>query len=164
MGVFEALENGKMEKVAFIEALACPAGCVGGPLTVENPYIARGRIRVRERRVAHRGERSAPVDVSSLKLGWEEPLESREALRLHPDMLRAMIMMEEMEAVAASLPGLDCGSCGAPSCRAFAEDVARGNAAISACIFKLRESVRKLAEELIDMERMLPPGLDKDQG
>ncbi|HPE36798.1 MAG TPA: (Fe-S)-binding protein, partial [Spirochaetales bacterium] len=68
----------------------------------------------------------------------------------------------EMEVIAESLPGLDCGSCGAPSCRAFAEDVARGLAVKTDCIFKLREDVRKLAEQLIDMERMQPPGLDKD--
>ncbi len=162
IGVFEALENGKLANVAFIEALSCPAGCVGGPLTVENPYIARGRIRVRERRILQRGKRELPVDVSGIKLAWEESVEAREALALHPDMLKAIILMEEMERIAGTLPGLDCGSCGAPSCKAFAEDVAKGNAVLTDCIFKLRENVRKLAEQLIEMERILPPGLDRD--
>ncbi|HAW86944.1 MAG: hypothetical protein A2087_06560 [Spirochaetes bacterium GWD1_61_31] len=162
ISVLEALENGKMANVAFIEALACPAGCVGGPLTVENPYIARARLRARERRVVSRGHRQPPVAADDLELGWEEPVQAREALRLHPDMLKAMIMMEEMEVIHASLPGLDCGSCGAPTCKAFAEDVARGHVVITDCIFKLRENVRKLAEQLIDMERIQPPGLDKD--
>lgn len=162
IGVLEALENGKLRNVAFIEALACPAGCVGGPLTVENPYIARARIRARERRIQGLEPRPEPVDARGLGLAWQTGLEARPALRLHPDMLKAMIMMEEMEQVQASLPGLDCGSCGAPSCRAFAEDVARGQARISDCIFKLRENVRKLAEELINMERIQPPGLDRD--
>jgi iron only hydrogenase large subunit-like protein len=162
IGVFEALENGKLRNVAFIEALACPAGCVGGPLTVENPYIARARIRARERRIAQLEPRPAPVSTEGLALSWEEGVSARAALRLDPDMLKAMIMMEEMELVLSSLPGLDCGSCGAPSCRAFAEDVARGQALITDCIFKLRENVRKLAEQLIDMERMQPPGLDRD--
>ncbi len=162
IGLFEALENGKIRNVSFIEALACPAGCVGGPLTVENPYIARARIRARERRIdALEHVREAP-DGGSMCLAWERPVEERQALRLDPDMLKAMIMMEEMEQVVATLPGLDCGSCGAPSCRAFAEDVARGQAVITGCIFKLRENVRKLAEQLIDMERIQPPGLDKD--
>ena len=31
-----------------------------------------------------------------------------------------------MERVGASLPGLDCGSCGSPSCAALAEDIAQG--------------------------------------
>lgn len=162
ISVFEALENGKLNNVAFIEALACPAGCVGGPLTVENPYIARARIRTRERRALSRAGRPLPVDPKGLDLRWQEQLKPREALRLDPDMLKAMIMMEEMELIAASLPGLDCGSCGAPSCRAFAEDVARKHVVITDCIFKLRENVRKLAEQLIDMERIQPPGLDKE--
>ena len=33
--------------------------------------------------------------------------------------------------------GIDCGSCGAPSCRAFAEDVIKGNAKIEDCLINL---------------------------
>jgi len=47
IGVLEAIENGKLKDLAYVEALACPAGCLGGPLTVENPYIARSRLRNR---------------------------------------------------------------------------------------------------------------------
>jgi len=162
IGVFEALENGKMKDVAFIEALACPAGCVGGPLTVENPYIARARIRALERRAAEAPPREARFAEPGISLGFEEAVPARSGLRLAPDMLKAMIMLEETEVIVESLPGLDCGSCGAPTCRAFAEDVAKGDAVITDCIFKLRENVRKLAEELINMERLQPPGLDKD--
>jgi len=74
-------------------------------------------------------------------------------------MLKAMLLLEETELIAESLPGLDCGSCGAPSCRAFAEDVAKGDAVITDCVFKLRENLRKLGEELIGMEGPQPePG------
>lgn len=31
----------------------------------------------------------------------------------------------QMEEILAELPGLDCGSCGAPTCAALAEDVVR---------------------------------------
>jgi len=162
IGVFEALENGKMKHVAFIEALACPAGCVGGPLTVENPYIARARIRAIERKAAELPPREARFEGAAINLGLEVPVPARSGLRLAPDVFKAMIMLEEAEIIHESLPGLDCGSCGAPTCRAFAEDVARGDAMLTDCIFKLRENVRKLAEELINMERWQPPGLDKD--
>jgi len=167
IGVFEALENGKLKDVAFIEALACPAGCVGGPLTVENPYIARARLKALERRSGEGTDRRNPVGeiqggAPGIGLGFEEPVKARSGLRLAPDMLKAMILLEETELIGETLPGLDCGSCGAPTCRAFAEDVAKGDALITDCIFKLRENVRKLAEELINMERLQPPGLDKD--
>lgn len=164
IGVLEALENGKLRDVAFIEALACPAGCVGGPLTMENPYIARARIRSSERKLdaAGRVGRGDGPGLGQAGLAWDTKVSARPALRLDPDILKAMIMMEEAEIVTESLPGLDCASCGAPNCRAFAEDVARGAAGMNDCIFKLRENVRKLAEQLIDMERQLPPGLDKE--
>ena len=42
-----------------------------------------------------------------------------------------MEMMMEIDKVEAELPGLDCGACGAPSRRAFAEDTVRGVAAAS---------------------------------
>ena len=162
IGVFEALENGKMKDVAFIEALSCPAGCVGGPLTVENPYIARARVRALERKAADREVRAPRVESAGIDLGYDAAVPVRSGLRLAPDLLKAMIMLEETEMIVESLPGLDCGSCGAPTCRAFAEDVAKGDAVIVGCIFKLRENVRKMAEELLSMESIQPPGLDKD--
>jgi len=162
IGVLEALENGKLKDVAYIEALACPAGCVGGPLNVENPYIAKNRLRNRESSAPSRAAkpgRYAPLE----DIGWTQGVRSRLALALDPDMLKALIMMEEMELLAKSLPGLDCGSCGAPTCRALAEDIVRGQATESGCVFKLRENVRKLARELIALEEIQPPGLDREE-
>ena len=36
----------------------------------------------------------------------------------------AMRLMQEIDRIGERLPGLDCGSCGAPSCRALATDIA----------------------------------------
>ena len=35
-------------------------------------------------------------------------------------------------------PGFDCGACGAPGCRNLAEDIVRGKASISHCLFVQR--------------------------
>ena len=51
-----------------------------------------------------------------------------------------MRMMSEMEAICAKLPGIDCGSCGAPTCRAFAADIVRGNAKLEDCSVIWRKS------------------------
>jgi len=157
--VLEALENGKLQDLAYIEALACPAGCVGGPLTVENPFIARTRLRNREESAPPAA--AAPAYEPLEDLAWTKKVEPLTALVLDPDMLKAMVMMEEIELRASQLPGLDCGSCGAPSCRALAEDIVRGTAVESDCVFKLREKVRSLAKELIELEERQPPGLDR---
>lgn len=162
IGVLEALENGKIRDVAFIEAMACPAGCVGGPLTVENPYIAKTRIRNREFQSPVPSERMEPAPVGFSDYGWSAPPAARSVLRLDPDVARALVMAEELEILAEGLPGLDCGSCGAPTCRALAEDIVRGAAVETDCVFKLRERVRDLAAELFSLERMRPPGLDTE--
>lgn len=162
IGVLEALENGNIKDLVYIEALACPAGCVGGPLTVENPYIAKTRLRNLEESAPAQGigpRRYAPLD----DLGWSEPVLPRSALVLDPDMLKALVMMEEIELRAAGLPGLDCGSCGAPSCRALAEDIVSGRAVESDCVFKLRDKVRELARELMTLEEIQPPSLDRER-
>ncbi len=160
IGVLEALENGSMKDLVYIEALACPAGCVGGPLTVENPYIAKTRLRNREESAPPQS--AGPRRYESLgDLGWTEAVKARSALVLDPDMLKALVMMEEIEFRASGLPGLDCGSCGAPSCKALAEDIVRGTAIESDCVFKLRDRVRELAKELMALEEIRPPGLDR---
>jgi iron only hydrogenase large subunit-like protein len=159
IGVLEALENGKLKDLAYIEALSCPAGCVGGPLTVENPYIAKTRLRNREESAPP--EPATPRFAALEDLGWTKTVEPLNALVLDPDMLKALVLMEEIELRAAELPGLDCGSCGAPTCRALAEDIVRGAAVESDCVFKLREKVRGLAKELIELEERQPPGLDR---
>ncbi len=164
IGVLEALENGKIRDVAFIEAMACPAGCVGGPLTVENPYIAKTRLRNREARATVPAERAGAGPEGFSNYGWSAPPAARTVLRLDPDVARALVMAEEMEILAEGLPGLDCGSCGAPTCRSLAEDIVRGTAVETDCIFKLRERVRDLAAELFSLERMQPPGLDTEEG
>lgn len=165
IGVLEALENGNLENVAYIEALACPAGCLGGPLTVENPYIARSRLNNRalhELGSDRRDKRRLLPRISDEVFAWSSPVKARQALALDPDMLKAMIMMEEMDQIAATLPHLDCGSCGAPSCQALAEDIVRGRALETDCVFKLRENVRDLAGKLLALEELKPPGLDRE--
>jgi Na+-translocating ferredoxin:NAD+ oxidoreductase RNF subunit RnfB len=42
---------------------------------------------------------------------------------------------------------LDCGACGAPTCRAFAEDVVRGTAKASDCVLTMRDELRTYLAE-----------------
>jgi len=162
--VLENLENGHIRDVDFVEMMSCPGGCVGGPLTVENPYIARNIVCNRERR--HReGGCPVPEELPHLPEGidlfWTETPETRATHLLDPDFRKAMKMMEDLEKIRESLPGLDCGSCGAPSCRALAEDIVRGKTTETDCVFKLREKIRDLTREMIELESRMPPGLDR---
>jgi iron only hydrogenase large subunit-like protein len=160
--VLEEMEDGKLAEISFIEMMSCPGGCVGGPLSVENPYLAKTRINQRP----DGGRSFLQEDLKILPPGsllWDKPVLPGQALKLDPDFEKAVRMMEEMETIERDLPGLDCGSCGSPTCHSLAEDVVRGKARETDCAFKLRERLRVLTEEMIELEDMMPPGLDKEK-
>ena len=56
---------------------------------------------------------------------------------------------DKIDALEKSLPGFDCGSCGSPTCRALAWDIAHGYANELNCIFKLNDRISNLASEMV---------------
>lgn len=145
--VLEELEDEHIHGVDFIELNACSGGCVGGVLAVENPYVAQARIQNLRKYL--------PVSLNHLKendmdkMKWENELTfNAESFRLSDDIFEAIDMMEKMEEICKDLPGLDCGSCGAPTCRALAEDIVKGNAKETDCIHKLKAKIQNVYDQL----------------
>ena len=144
--VLEDIEDQKLPNLEFIELNACSGGCVGGVLAVENPYIAKAKI--------HKLRRYLPVSLNRLegkvpdKAYWDTDVEYQPVYRLSQDLDESINLMAEVEELLSRLPGLDCGSCGAPSCKALAEDVARGIAKEKDCIYILRDYIHKLSDEI----------------
>ena len=153
--VLEDLEDDKLGDLDYIELNACSAGCVGGVLTVENPYVAVTRIK--------KLRRFMPVslnhysDAHKKQIEWGAPIVADPVFQLSDDYAEAIERMGRMKAILENLPGLDCGSCGAPTCEALAEDVVRGESSESDCIFKLREQVQNLIKDMIRLESVIPP-------
>ena len=140
LSVLEELENERLRELDFIELNACPGGCVGGVLTIENPYVAKARIQQLRKYLPASLNHVERTDLQSLY--WPEKLEYAGVLRLSDDLEEAMRMMEEIDRLNSTLSGLDCGSCGAPSCRALAEDIVTGKAQLNDCIFVLRQEAQ----------------------
>ena len=46
---------------------------------------------------------------------------------------------------------IDCGTCGAPTCRALAEDIVRGSATLHDCVFAMRDELAGT-----DMQEYIP--------
>ncbi len=137
--VLEELEDEKLNDLDFIELNACPGGCVGGPLTVENPYVAKARLqRLRKYMPVACNHLNASEVPDAVK--WQRPLEPVSVMRLADNVREAMVKMKELNELEKALPGLDCGTCGAPSCRDLAEDIVRGKASIEDCVFFTREN------------------------
>lgn len=157
--VLEDLEDEKFSQLDFIELNACSGGCVGGVLTVENPYVASAKIK----RLRKYLPVAAAVHTEEMPDGmeWDAPVEPIPVLQIADDLSSALTKMNEMDQIARHLPGLDCGSCGAPSCRALAEDIIRGNATKDDCIFRLRAHLNKLVDEMARIEDYIPPPFRK---
>ena len=159
--VLEELEDERIRELDFVELNACSGGCVGGVLCVENGYVAKARLQ--------RLRKYLPVSQNHLDGGvprdmeWTEPLEFAPVLKLSQNLEEAMQMMEEIDVICEGLPGLDCGSCGAPSCRALAEDVVRGAARTSDCVFVMREQVKNVADTLSSIGGYVPSYLDSKE-
>lgn len=146
INVLEEIELGKLENIDYFEGLACVGGCVGGPLNVENPFIAKSRIRNIAKKPGINEDINDEYIDNLVKEGlihWTEKISPKEIMILDSDIHKAMKKIEQLKEIRESLPGIDCGSCGAPSCNALAEDIVREKAKIDDCIFVLKEKVKK---------------------
>ncbi|MCX8111339.1 MAG: 4Fe-4S dicluster domain-containing protein [Syntrophorhabdaceae bacterium] len=161
ISLLEEIERGELKNVDFIELQACIGGCVGGPLNIHNLFV--GRVRLREL-IKKCGSRPSYYTDEELHRFYTqghyvstEPVQPKTIMHLDEDMSIAIMKMERLDKITNELPGLDCGACGSPSCRALAEDIIRGIAFETDCVIKLREKVKTLAEEILDLARIVPP-------
>ncbi len=139
--ILDQIENGNIPQLEFVELNACTGGCVGGVLTMQNPFIAKARLQTLRRYLPVsqnflNGENSEYIPDHYL---FNELPEYQPISRLSDSMAESMRMMADIQKLRETLPGIDCGSCGAPSCRAFAEDVVKGNANVNDCLINLHK-------------------------
>ncbi len=166
--IMEQLALGKLNDVDFIECLSCAGGCIGGPLTAVNRFVAENSIKQRLKRMRSEetAENRQPVEAAQVRIALREgrSIEPRPVLKLDDDIVVAMQKIELIDDTLKRLPGLDCGSCGSPTCRALAEDIVQGTASETDCVFRLREMVRDLAQEMVNLSEKLPPSLTTEIG
>lgn len=125
--VLESIENGKIPQIEFVELNACIGGCVGGVMTIENPFIAKTRLQtVRRYMPVSRNYLQSDVNFVPDSFMTDSLPNYVPISRLSDSLSESMKMMAKMQELRKSLPGIDCGACGAPTCRAYAEDVVRG--------------------------------------
>lgn len=140
--VLDEIENGTIRDLDFIELNACNGGCVGGTLNVENPFLAKARIRSLRKYLPvsrnHLGEEETPDDIM-----LDDEFSDNGCFAIAGDRMTAIAKMAEIEEIYRNLPHLDCGSCGAPSCHALAEDIINCDACEDDCLIKLREILHR---------------------
>lgn len=122
INVLNDLEHDRLTGLDFVELYACNLGCVGGSMNIESPFLARTRLR--KLRNAMSEKPIAVTDFSAYKR--KEPYESNNVFCLDENRIEAMRKTLRVKEIESALPGINCGSCGAPNCRALAEDLVRG--------------------------------------
>ena len=136
--ILDDIETGKLRDVEFVEASSCLGGCIGGSLVVENLYVARNTIMNLLRKYGNRPDVDRDMVIKKFRDGYyslEAGLAPRPLRPLDPDLAKAIEKKKRKYSIFNSLPKIDCGCCGAPTCRAFAEDIVRGLAKIEDCIY-----------------------------
>ncbi|MCL2413410.1 MAG: ferredoxin, partial [Bacteroidales bacterium] len=139
----EKIENDELPDVDYLEMRACDQSCAGGILLTGNKFLTVERMKKRAESIKESECRNI-----SVKFEIDEDIADyiRQNGRLQKIWPRSMMMLDEDRCIAMKkmllirelmeqLPGVDCGICGAPTCQALAEDIAKVDATLSNCIF-----------------------------
>ena len=146
--VLEDLEDQKFSNLKFVELNACNGGCVGGVLTVENPYVAEVKLkRLRKYMPVARSHMENEEHAETI-VPWTTGVQYEPVFNLGDNIMESFARLNQAERLCKKFPGLDCGSCGAPTCKALAEDIVRGQASENDCVYYLRENLHRLPEEV----------------
>ncbi len=145
--VFDDIEKGKLRNIDFLECYACWGGCVNGNLTVDNFYVTRSKL---QRLTGELPDNKALIEAAAKERYPRENLYVKAPIRPRPikgdmgDLKERIKRVKEAEVVLSTLPGLNCGLCGAPNCKTLAKDIASGDAQKTECIFFSKDRLEKL--------------------
>jgi iron only hydrogenase large subunit-like protein len=135
--ILEEIERGKLSDVQYVECQACPQGCCGGSLTVDNPYVTRANVL----RLVNRFGGKPCQDRNTVKALYDKDYFSlpgtippRPSAPLDKEISRAIEKRRRIQDVYETLPHIDCGACGSPTCFSFAEDVVLERVRFQDCV------------------------------
>jgi len=155
---FENIDDKDFSSYEFIEVQACIPGCVGGVLAPTDKFMAKTRLKKLAERMKestiHRERLFEDYDMRFFLMEFYNEggkLHPRSINKLDTDIEKAMEKAEKIDMLMEEFPGIDCGICGCPTCATLAEDIVQGKASKFDCIFVLREKIKDIKEELVDL-------------
>jgi hypothetical protein len=123
LAVLEAIEDGRLTDASVVEPFVCDGGCFGSPLLAEDACVSSWRW----------SAETHAAQVPQTTHPRAHPYRPRPGIRLDADMAIAIRKLAELDSETRTLPGKDCGVCGAPTCAALAEDIVMGRAQRALC-------------------------------
>lgn len=140
--ILDDIESARLRNIQYIEALACLQGCVNGVFCVENLYIAGHNSAQLLKKFGSFILTRKEIDVDKIKERYrsgyyflERPVLPRSTRQEGQDISMSIKRLRQKERIFSKLPQKNCGLCGSPDCKTFAEDCAYGEADIADCIF-----------------------------
>lgn len=137
---FDELEEERIPYFDYLDAKACLFGCIGGVFLKNqnfliNFYNQKDEENKRKNYLSELIEKDIDEFLKDENLLLTEKIYPRPQYLLSEDVNKAAKIFQEINMIFDILPKLDCGSCGAPSCRSFAEDVVLNKVKLSDCKF-----------------------------
>lgn len=132
------IELGLFKDIEYIEFRTCREGCLGGVLTAIDKYLAKSAVQ-KMVNLFGLGRRLPRDNVLRMyeKGHFQAKTGPSKLIELYGAKNKALSIasMQEIEKIMELLRGTDCAACGAPDCRTFAEDIVRGSAALTDCLW-----------------------------
>ncbi len=152
----ERLENNEVPELDFLEFKSCHQGCAGGILLTGNRFLTVERLQKRASNYPgayeiFNGSGEKEAIMKQLVTGEVEP---EPVFVLDENRMKALEKMNKINSILCQLPGIDCGSCGAPNCHALAEDIVQGKARMTDCVF--------LQKKFVAMQKIKPEKANKN--
>jgi Na+-translocating ferredoxin:NAD+ oxidoreductase RNF subunit RnfB len=133
----EKIELGLFSNLEYIELRTCREGCLGGPLTAIDKYLAKSSV-IKMIKMLGRGRRLSPGKIlrqyeTGKFLTDKDP---DKLIQLFGSRTKPMSIetVQKVDEILERIKGHDCSVCGAPTCRTFAEDVVKGEASLDECL------------------------------
>ena len=133
----EKVEMGLLRDIDYLECRVCKEGCIGGPSTVAARYQTKNLVRKFVRMFGVEKRIKYEYTIKLYKEGWffskkiRTPMESRLSKLTISERIERQNRVED---TLRLLPRWECGVCGSPDCRTFAEDVVDGRAVLEDCV------------------------------
>jgi iron only hydrogenase large subunit-like protein len=133
----EKIEMGLLKDIDYLELRTCPEGCIGGPFTVADKYLAKNHLQKFIQIFGVKTRVKYDYIIKLYKEGWfhanRKP--ARSAIKPSQREINKRIgRLNQVDQILKTLPRMECGICGSPDCRTFAEDVVDGKARMEDCL------------------------------
>ena len=141
--ILDDMERGKLRNIDLIEMHSCLEGCIGGPMTVDNTYLARTKLL---QLLKYFGESKVAVgrkDIyANCDLFYKSIYEPLPPKPIDLDLKNAISKISMRKEIFTKLPDINCGACGSPTCKTFADDIIQDELQLNDCVFLYIEELK----------------------